>query len=226
MAQAFITWIVDDVLPPLPGELANVASAISMWITDTAASVVTWELAMSQAFITWIADDVLPALPGELASVASAISSWISSTASSIAGWAADMGAQLIAGFISGLGNLGSAIQGSVNSAVASIHMPSLPSIPMPSVPGFASGTDFAPGGLSMVGEAGPELVNLPRGSQVVPHNQVGGAAIDYARLAQALAAQPIIVEVDGKSLASVTRKQMLKIGVRNGDVLGGLAGT
>lgn len=35
-------------------------------------------------------------------------------------------------------------------------------------IPGFASGTNFAPGGLAMVGEQGPELVNLPRGSQVL----------------------------------------------------------
>lgn len=32
---------------------------------------------------------------------------------------------------------------------------------------GFANGTQSAPGGLSWVGERGPELVNLPRGSQV-----------------------------------------------------------
>nr|WP_313631908.1 tape measure protein [Brevundimonas naejangsanensis] len=38
---------------------------------------------------------------------------------------------------------------------------------------GFQNGTNFAPGGLAMVGEAGPELVNLPRGSQVVPHRNV-----------------------------------------------------
>lgn len=35
------------------------------------------------------------------------------------------------------------------------------------SIPKFASGTSSAPGGLSLVGERGPELVNLPRGSQV-----------------------------------------------------------
>lgn len=38
-------------------------------------------------------------------------------------------------------------------------------------LPGFASGTNFAPGGAAIVGEKGPELVNLPRGSQVVPNN-------------------------------------------------------
>jgi len=34
-------------------------------------------------------------------------------------------------------------------------------------IPGFANGTSNAPGGVALVGERGPELVNLPRGSQV-----------------------------------------------------------
>lgn len=34
-------------------------------------------------------------------------------------------------------------------------------------IPGFAKGTDSAPGGLAMVGEDGPEIVNLPKGSRV-----------------------------------------------------------
>lgn len=38
-------------------------------------------------------------------------------------------------------------------------------------IPGFASGTNSAPGGLSLVGEKGPELVNLPRGAQVIPND-------------------------------------------------------
>jgi hypothetical protein len=36
----------------------------------------------------------------------------------------------------------------------------------------FALGTGFAPGGMAMVGEQGPELVNLPRGAQVYNHTQ------------------------------------------------------
>jgi hypothetical protein len=35
---------------------------------------------------------------------------------------------------------------------------------------GFATGTNFAPGGMALVGERGPEVVNLPRGSTVTPH--------------------------------------------------------
>jgi hypothetical protein len=39
-------------------------------------------------------------------------------------------------------------------------------------IPGFAQGTSYAPGGMAVLGERGPELVNLPRGSQVVPAGQ------------------------------------------------------
>jgi len=42
-------------------------------------------------------------------------------------------------------------------------------------ITGFAGGTNYAPGGLALVGERGPELVNLPRGSQVIPNNRIGG---------------------------------------------------
>ena len=38
-------------------------------------------------------------------------------------------------------------------------------------LPHFAAGTDDAPGGLSLVGEKGPELVNLPGGAGVTPNN-------------------------------------------------------
>jgi hypothetical protein len=44
-----------------------------------------------------------------------------------------------------------------------------------PGFPGFASGTNFAPGGPAWVGENGPELVNLPRGSQVIPNHDLRG---------------------------------------------------
>jgi hypothetical protein len=44
-------------------------------------------------------------------------------------------------------------------------------------IPGFASGTDFAPGGLAIVGEKGPELVNLPRGARVSPNFKMPAVA-------------------------------------------------
>ena len=38
-------------------------------------------------------------------------------------------------------------------------------------IPGFAKGTNSAPGGLAMVGENGPELLNIPKGAQVIPND-------------------------------------------------------
>lgn len=42
-------------------------------------------------------------------------------------------------------------------------------------LPGFANGTMNAPGGMALVGERGPEIVNLPRGSQVIPAHRSKG---------------------------------------------------
>lgn len=45
-----------------------------------------------------------------------------------------------------------------------------------PPIPKFANGTNAAPGGLALVGERGPEIVNLPRNSQVIPNHMLGAA--------------------------------------------------
>ncbi|WP_159012448.1 hypothetical protein [Bradyrhizobium sp. S69] len=44
-----------------------------------------------------------------------------------------------------------------------------------PLVGQFAGGTDNAPGGLSLVGEHGPELLNIPKGGQVIPNDVLKG---------------------------------------------------
>lgn len=75
---------------------------------------------------------------------------------------------------------------GGILSSVFSIFTGGGSSVPMPSDGGaaalgfhdlfhFGSGTNSAPGGWAMVGENGPELVNLPKGSQVVPTHKLGG---------------------------------------------------
>ncbi len=46
----------------------------------------------------------------------------------------------------------------------------------------FANGTNFAPGGIALVGEEGPELVNLPRGSKVVPADRTSKILQDASR--------------------------------------------
>lgn len=58
------------------------------------------------------------------------------------------------------IGIFGKGVQGRINA---------------PKVPGYANGTNYAPGGLALVGERGPELVRLPRGSQVIPNHALRG---------------------------------------------------
>jgi hypothetical protein len=71
---------------------------------------------------------------------------------------------------------------------------------------GFANGTPSAPGGLAMVGERGPELVNLPRGSQVITAENTrqmmngGGGGFSYAPT----------IDARGASLAAVQELESL----------------
>ncbi len=52
--------------------------------------------------------------------------------------------------------------------------------------PSYAGGTDFHPGGLALVGEKGPELVRLPRGSSVIPNERsmaIAGGSVYYVTI-------------------------------------------
>lgn len=101
------------------------------------------------------------------------------------------------------------------------------------SIPGgvasYASGTNYAPGGLSLVGEDGPELINLPRGSQVIPlRGSSDGSSTAYpirpslgsspssgggSASSQAIYGdQTIIFELDGYELARVTGNRQARM--------------
>lgn len=69
-------------------------------------------------------------------------------------------------GFLSGLGKLFGGGGGNFDAAASSTITAEKLGTPLLH---YALGTDYAPGGLSEVGENGPELLNLPRGSQVIP---------------------------------------------------------
>lgn len=72
-------------------------------------------------------------------------------------------------------------------------------SLKIPTIPMLATGGTIKYGGSAIVGEKGPELVNLPRGAQVVPHSATkdilskrkgsskGGIVIHIAKLADSI---------------------------------------
>jgi hypothetical protein len=74
------------------------------------------------------------------------------------------------------VGSVRNAIQAVIDTAkkVTSIPGKALKAI-TGSVPGMQAGGTVQHGGTVLVGEAGPELVNLPSGSQVIPNSQLGG---------------------------------------------------
>ncbi len=47
-------------------------------------------------------------------------------------------------------------------------------------MPAYANGTNFHPGGLALVGERGPEILRMPRGSSVTPNHALGGVTNYY----------------------------------------------
>lgn len=75
----------------------------------------------------------------------------------------------------------------------------------------YASGTNYASGGLSLVGEMGPELVSMPRGSRVYTNSetkQMLGSGSDN---------RDINVQIDGDTLFKIMRKKNGEYAVRTG---------
>lgn len=77
-----------------------------------------------------------------------------------------------IKGYIQPVINLLSRVKNAASSAISKIKNIKLPKIP-DWVPGFAGGVTNFGGGLALVGEKGAELVNLPKGSDVIPNHKV-----------------------------------------------------
>ena len=88
-----------------------------------------------------------------------------------------------IFGAITGIcDNVLQGIKGAINAVIGGINSISV-SIPewvpvvggqnyTPSIPYLAHGTDNFPGGLAVIHDAGPELVDLPQGTRVIPHDK------------------------------------------------------
>lgn len=111
------------------------------------------------------------------------------STLESLPGKFADLGKKIVQSLAdairNGVGTIAQALKDLIHNSMSNLPGGF-------SIPGFASGTDSAPGGLARVGEGrtaelviGPHLMNLPRGSGVVPveissNSQSSGGTTQY----------------------------------------------
>jgi len=95
-----------------------------------------------------------------------------------------DIGKKAIDGLISVLkagGSMAAGIAAAIANAVIDLLNDAIPNkigpigLPDNPIPNFAAGTGYAPGGVALVGERGPELVRLPRGAAVIPNHALSG---------------------------------------------------
>ena len=178
----FVAFVAPNI-PPLLAEMAKLLVELTGWILLVALPQIILHLAeWGTELVAWVAPRIVPLLM-ELGKLLVALGGWIMDSAvpATIDAFKA-MGLAIIQGIIAGLATLAQQLTDTITKALQSIrinvgpfhldangfHMdaPTMPSI---TVPGFASGTTNAPGGLALVGENGPELINLPRGSTVTP---------------------------------------------------------
>ncbi|MCL1900480.1 MAG: hypothetical protein FWG11_08240, partial [Promicromonosporaceae bacterium] len=222
-AQAVFGWIKSN----WPLLLAILAGPIGLAVLAIARNWDKIKAGFSNALAA-----IKSAVAKGMAAVGAAISAGLNSAVNyvrglpaKIAAFAGDMlakgkhlGSSLINGLLDGLkgaggmvSDLAASIKGAINSA---LHLPVVIKGPGPlpdfKIPAFAAGTRNFAGGYALVGERGPEVVRLPRGTDVFPagatQQMLGGStagsamtAADARLIAQELAAvlgAPRIVNV------------------------------
>jgi hypothetical protein len=113
------------------------------------------------------ADSTISSLLSSAAPITTMSTAALSATASLNALAASAAAASGAGGAGSSLGSLGSIFGASDASPDGSLFDLSGG---LSGIPGFAGGTDSAPGGFARVGERGMEILNIPRGAQVIPN--------------------------------------------------------
>jgi hypothetical protein len=177
----FIKQIASDVWDFLKGVFDALVQG-GLWVirTEIDGLEATWNGAWSA--ISSVVSSVWGFLQGVFSAVVGAGLRPIESAIQTLEGvWSSVWGS--IKGAVSDAWNFISGIFGSISGAVSSV-MGAIGGISSAAssvggvlgalhIPGFASGVTNFSGGLAMVGEDGPELVNLPSGSDVIPTPQV-----------------------------------------------------
>ena len=119
---------------------------------------------------------------------------------------------QAINGEISDLGNALSNIPGRSQDIIDRIENREdrvVPSSPGQFIGSYALGTNSFPGGIGLVGERGPELVDLPGGTKIYPNGSFGGINLAYG--AVRIYTGPIHTVADEKQLEQKITKTVTR---------------
>ena len=110
-----------------------------------------------------------------IASMCSTVRSQLSSLASSGYSYGSQLSSSIAAGISANSGAIRAAVQSAISSAVASATI----NIPSVKVGHNALGTSNWAGGLTEINERGGEIVDLPRGTRIYPHDDSVTMAFD-----------------------------------------------
>jgi hypothetical protein len=202
MGEALVAWIGPN-LPKILKSLGDMLVSIGSWLLNTGIPTFVGKMgdfgragvaALMDFFVgskgqagllqklnDWFLNTFVPALPGIALSMVS-----------SLVGFAGDIGRSIIKGLGDALVGIGSALFNAIKAGLewaldqgiqvgpvklgighATISTP----LGNFSIPGLATGVSNFDGGLAIVGEKGPELAYLPKGTDVIPNDQIGSAA-------------------------------------------------
>lgn len=167
----------------LPGrvgsELSRMLQAVGSYLSQTRSNMVDGASSAVNGVVGWFQQ-----LPGRAGSAiaglwGAAVGAFHTFTGNARS-WAADAVSQIVAAFADLPGRISSAISGALSSAMGKAREMAS-NITSTISDGFnagskprtnAVGTGYSPGGMTLVGEHGPELVNLPQGARVTPNYQ------------------------------------------------------
>lgn len=154
--QAVFAAIIDWMRPVIDWVTDNWNRAVdilrTLWnaVSSAAASVKDTVVSNFRAMVDFVAE-----LPRRIANAVSGLWDGITSGLKTAINWVIDM-------LNSAIGALNRLIDGANN--VPGVDIPNIPEIPK-----LATGGRLIESGLAMVGERGPELLNLPAGAEVIP---------------------------------------------------------
>lgn len=177
MAISGIIKVVTPIISFIAGTIAKIISIITP-IAKVAANIVGGILAAVTVTIGGIVAAFM-AMKTKVVSVFNAIKgAWqkVTSAVATIAGGITSAFTEMV-GKVKSIFNK---FTGAINSAIGVINK--IPGVDIPKIPALARGTDNWSGGFAQVNERGGELMNLPNGTQVIPHDLSERYAKESAR--------------------------------------------
>lgn len=212
--------VVQGIVDALP-KIAEKAPEIIMKLADTLIEKGPQLIITAGKLIVQLANGLIKAIPTIVAKVPEIVKHIKDKFLET--DWAA-LGKQMMELLVDGLKSIANLAIGGINLLIDGVNY--IPGFDIPHIPYLAHGTENWQGGFARMNEGGRgELVNLPSGAQVIPHdiskqyakeaarmNSAGGAVtIDYDAMGAAVARAMADVDMhttfqlDGKTVADVT---------------------